>query len=171
VNLLNNIIDWLNNNEGFVFAILTLAYVSATIIIAIIMLKSNRLSRKSLELTAELDKRRLRPFLIFDIVIENHRVHVILKNIGLTAALNVKVDVEPKIMLEAGSLKKESSIVRDVIQFIAPQRHFSEFIDTSPNFFKRYPDTQFDVKINYRDADGTEYHETSHFDLNFQRDW
>jgi hypothetical protein len=86
-------VDWLNQNQGFAIALLTLVYVVTTVIIAIIMARSNYLASKNIRLSIEFEKSRSRPNVIFDIVIENRTVHAVLKNIGQSPAKHISVSV------------------------------------------------------------------------------
>jgi hypothetical protein len=52
----NHVVAWLNSNQGFVIAILTLVYVVATLFIAIVMLRSNSISSRSLAQALEQER-------------------------------------------------------------------------------------------------------------------
>jgi hypothetical protein len=60
-------------------ALLTLVYVAATVWLVL-------LSRRQLDLAADLERNRIRAFLIFDLVTENHCVFACISNVGQTAA-------------------------------------------------------------------------------------
>jgi len=47
--MLNEIIKWSNDNNGFLIGVLTLVYVITTLAILISMLKANRLTSKSIQ--------------------------------------------------------------------------------------------------------------------------
>ncbi len=89
------VIEWLNQNQGFVMALLTLVYVAATIVIALLTLKLANLSQKNLDTAIELEKNRLRPYVLFNISssIAKRNTYASIKNLGLTAAYNVKVSI------------------------------------------------------------------------------
>jgi hypothetical protein len=61
------LMNWLNQNQGFVMAMLTFVYVIATIVIAVLSVKSNRLAQQNVETIVELEKNRLRPYVIFNL--------------------------------------------------------------------------------------------------------
>src|SRR2546423_3644195 len=93
------IVNWLNQNQGFVMAILTVVYVVTTIIIALLTLKATRLSRKNLDMALELERNRLRPYVLFNISssIAQKNTFASIKNLGLTAAYNIRVSIKPKL--------------------------------------------------------------------------
>jgi len=78
-------------------ALLTLVYVFATIILAILALVANHISSKQLKTTILLEKERSRPYLVFDLFIEDHFVHAIIKNIGQTEARGVTIEITPTL--------------------------------------------------------------------------
>jgi uncharacterized membrane protein len=55
------LINWLNQNQGFVMALLTLIYVLATMVIAWLTLRVTNLSQKNLDMAVQLEKSRTRP--------------------------------------------------------------------------------------------------------------
>ena len=91
------IVNWLNQNQGFVMAVLTIVYVITTIVIALLTLKATRLSEKNLDTAIELEKNRLRPYVLFNIStsMANKTTYASIKNLRLTAASNVKVSIKP----------------------------------------------------------------------------
>jgi len=128
------IVNWLNKNQGFVMAILTVVYVVTTIIIALLTLKATRLSRKNLDMTLELEKNRLRPYVLFNISssIAQKNTFASIKNLGLTAAYNIKVSIKPKLA-QFGE-ERESSLTSRNILFFPPGEEVADVIDSSPAF-------------------------------------
>jgi hypothetical protein len=164
-----DIIQWLNANQGFALALLTFVYVAATIFVALLMSKSNTLARKSIEVAIQLDKSRSRPYVLFDILIDGSLVYAIVKNIGLTAAKNVLVSIEPALLVTANKEQKQTALINHVIEFIPPQREFKDFLDVSHHFVSSYPDLSFRGRIEYKDMQEQSYNEQFTINLNFQK--
>lgn len=158
-------VDWVNNNQGFVTAILTLIYVSATIAILVIMTRSNALSQRNIELLQDIEKSRLRPYVTFDIEVDRGIASGILKNHGLSGARDVRVDLEPKVTELVNNRPQESALTRGTIGSLAPGRELREVIDASGDFLGQYQSLLFRGDILYYDAAGTEYVEPLVVDL------
>lgn len=93
-------VNWLNQNQGVVMAMLTFVYVAATIVIAGLSVKGARLAQKNIETMIDLERNRLRPYVLFNLSssIAKRCTYESVKNHGLTAAYNVKVSIEPPLM-------------------------------------------------------------------------
>src|SRR5437016_13349999 len=78
-------------------ACLTLVYVVTNVIMAIIMLRANNLSRQNLTQAMELERMRSRPYLVFDVEMRHNAIHAVLRNMGQTAAFNVEINISPQI--------------------------------------------------------------------------
>ncbi len=154
-------IEWCNDNQGFALVVLTAVYVIATITMVAVMAWSNRLA-------VDLERARSRPYVIFDIVMTNKLVEAVLKNIGGTAAHNVRVTLSPSISspIYGG---KDLGLLRGPIRFVAPRREIRDFIASGPVFLEQNPDAQFHGQVEYEDAQGRPYSEPLHIDLNFHR--
>ena len=161
------IVNWLNQNQGFVMAILTVVYVVTTIIIALLTLKATRLSRKNLDMALEIEKNRLRPYVLFNISssIAQKSTFASIKNLGLTAAYNVKVSIKPKLA-QFGE-ERESSLTSRNILFFPPGEEVTDVIDSSPAFHQSYPEPVFEGVVEYEDSNGSKFKEPFRIDLTF----
>jgi len=162
-------IAWLNQNSGFMLSLLTLVYAVTSLIMAWFMRKSNKLSSDAILQGYELEKQRSRPYLIFDFEIKKSCVHVNLKNIGLNPAYEIKIDVEPKIIVERNTGSQESGITKDKIQFMAPNREIEDFICSSPDFLSKFDPPTFIGTITYRDSQGIQYTDPFTIDLSYRK--
>lgn len=81
-------------------AALTLVYVVATIVIVYLNLKGTRLGQKHLDTVVGLEQNRLRPYVLFNISSspEKKITFASVKNIGLTAAHSLRIEIEPKLV-------------------------------------------------------------------------
>ena len=160
------LVDWVNKNQGFVAALLTLTYVVATFAILIVMARANALSQRNIALLQDIEISRLRPYVTFDIVVERNIVFGILKNRGLSVARDIRVQVEPKVTGEVNRKPRESALTRAPIGSLAPGRELREVIDASPDFFAQYGKPPvFRGELRFRNAAGIEYVEPLVVDL------
>lgn len=163
-------INWLNSNQGFVMAVLTLVYVGTTAFMAWLMRRTNQLAARNMELVLELERRRSRPYVLFDIVAKDHIVRAVVRNAGRTVARNVTVTVTPALGRDGGAGERESPLTRQGIAYLAPGREFSDALDSGPSFFGKYAEARFDGSVSYQDSDGLLHTEPFHIDLGFQKD-
>jgi len=153
-----DIINWLNANQGFVMGLLTLVYVVTTVVMAGLMMHSNRLTR-------QLDEQRSRPAVIFNILSRQHCVHAVLKNNGLTSAYDVEVSCNPPLAHPIGGKDMETAITTHPVSFLAPQQEIADFIDVGHQFYNRYPKPVFTGTVRYKDRVGNWYAEDFEIDL------
>jgi hypothetical protein len=163
-------IKWLNDNQGFVMALLTLVYVITTVAIALLTLRATNLSKKHLETAIDLEKNRLRPYVIFNISSSTitRSTFVSIKNLGLTAAYNIKVSITPKL-IHSFADEKESAFTASNILFLPPNEEVNDVLGLSADFHQKYPEPIFKGKIEYEDIEKNKYTESLHIDLNFLR--
>lgn len=150
--------NWLNTNAGAVMAVLTLVYVVVTVVLV-------ALNWRNLRVLMELDRRRSRPHVVFDLVGKYHAVHLVVRNIGLTSAQNVAVSIDPP--LQRGD--RISPLTSHVIAHLAPGRELWDFIESGPLFYQRYTPPRFAGRLTYQDTDGRTYEESFRIDLEFQK--
>jgi len=160
------LMNWLNQNQGFVMAVLTFVYVVATIIIAVLSIKTTGLAQKNLDTALELEKNRLRPYVIFNLSssIRKKSTYASIKNYGLTAAYNIKVSIDPAL---AHHYDGQSPLTHRDILFLPPSERVTDLIDSSPAFHQRYPQPLFEGTVQYEDLRGTKYKEPFRIDLTF----
>ena len=164
------VVELLNANQGFIMAILTLVYVLTTAVIAVIGYRANKLSRLHLEVAVELDRRRTRPYVVFDIVSKSGLTHAVLKNVGLSAAYDVKVTITPKLVSTFRGPERDCGLTTHMIAFLAPGREIADFLNQSPAFLKKYEIPAFEGSVDYNDADQIRHSERFRIDLTFHRD-
>lgn len=164
---MQQLIEWCNSNQGFAVILLTAVYVIATIVMVWHMGRSNRLASKELAEVAELERRRTRPYLVFDL--ESHRkfVYAVLRNIGQTSAYKVSIQVNPVLEHSDKAASRPLSLVSSTIQMVAPGREFRDLVDFGPKFYKRYKEPRFQGSVNYQDTQGETFDEEFDIDMSF----
>ena len=156
-------IEWLNLNQGFVFALLTSVYVVTTIVLVILNLKS-------LQHAADAERRRYRPCVIFDIYSEQFMLYASLKNIGTSPAINVHLSSKPEIFKEFSKQHRLCPFIKYGVSFLAPGREVRDAFDFGGNFEKHFPGKRFTGTVSYEDSDCHTYNESFDIDLSYQNE-
>ena len=159
----------MNLNQGAIIAVLTGVYVVATIITTCMIYRSNCLTRESIKIGREsmqqdmqFERERNRPYIIFDWDLDRDWLCAILKNIGKTPALNVKVLVDESMKCIGGG---PPSFIDKTIPFMAPGHELKDIIDIVYDFFKNNTTPSYRVTIEYENMEGQSFKETILIDL------
>lgn len=160
------IVNWLNQNQGFVIATLTLVYVATTILIALMTLKAVKVSEKNFDLAIQLEKNRIRPYVLFNLSssIAQRNTYASVKNLGLTAAYNIRISINPKL---EHHYDVESPLTSRLILFLPPSEEITDVIDSSPAFHQKYPESVFEGVVEYEDSQANEFKAPFRIDLTF----
>jgi hypothetical protein len=162
-------IEWLNLNSGFMLSVLTLVYAVTTLIMAWFMRKSNKLSHDAILQGYALEKKRSKPYIIFDFEVKKSCLLASLSNIGLNPAYNIKVTIEPKIIVERNQCQQESVLTKEVIKFMAPNRKLEDFICAPSEFSRILNNTIYTGNISYSDDNGVQYNDPFTIDLTYRK--
>lgn len=172
-------ISWANENSGFLLVILTMVYVVATLVILLIMIRANSLTRNSLKQTKKLEQSRLRPYLsIFLKVIKKCGSdtspgfpygYLYIKNSGLSQAKNVSIEMNPKIFseptIDGKKIKISPYFIENIIHYLAPNESISDSIGFLGNYYERFETPTFKGYIRYSDINNNQYKEEFTVDL------
>lgn len=187
-------IEWLNQNQGFIMAILTFVYVIATIFLVYIAWKTSKISteakeisedaklissraveisQKQLEKIAELEENRVRPYVLFNIFSdENSRTYSHIKNYGLTnygltAAFNVKVSIIPELKIHG--TEELDTLSSNLIKMLPPDFELKSVVGATHEFHTVYPQSKFDGFIEYENSKTKTFKESFSLDLSFMK--
>ena len=152
-------ICWLNANSGAVMACLTLVYVTATLVLVL-------LGWRNLRVLVALERRRSRPYVVFDVIMEQRAIKAVVSNVGLTSARDVKITIEPQLQ----RLGRPSPLTSEAIAYLAPGRDVADFIEGAPAFYNEWPNPRFVGTVAYGDDAGKRYQETFTIDLGYRRE-
>ncbi len=166
-------IEWLNQNQGFIMAILTFVYVIATIFLAYIAWKTSKISgeakeisedaklissraveisRKQLKKVTELEENRVRPYVLFNIFSdENSRTYSHIKNYGLTAAFNVRVSIVPELKIYG--TEELDILSSNLITMLPPDFELKNVVDATYEFHQVYPQSKFEGFVEYENSE------------------
>jgi hypothetical protein len=174
-------VEWLNQNQGFIMALLTFGNVLITVFLAYIAWKTSKISieakeissqakeisEKHLKLMADLEKQRSRPYVLFNLYNESGKTFATIKNYGLTSANDIRIFVEPK--LTRASLGDESILTSQTSFFLPPNFEIKDNMGLSPDFYQNFEEAKFSGKVNYKDSFGNEYENDFYIDLDVLR--
>ena len=148
------IIRMLNSNEGAVLVILTLVYVITTVGILYSTLRS-------LQQTAKFREEDHRPYVIFNLIIEDDIIMSVRSNIGKGPAYDVRATIDPPMVVDYGQFgSREPISYKDVlIPMLAPGQVIEDFVNERQAFFKDNPDATFTMEVSYRDSFNRTYKE------------
>lgn len=126
-------ITWLNDNSGFIMAILTLLYVFATVFILCANNKTAKIAQKQL---AEMKTQTFelnRGFLIASFNVVNNCFVLTIKNIGKSLVEKAKITISSS-WLEIFSDKEKELLINLTQQeiYLAPNQELNYFIDMIP---------------------------------------
>jgi hypothetical protein len=92
------------------------------------------------------------PEVIVDFVYDEGLFFISVQNISDRPAYKVQVDFEPPFKGLGGSLEASSMPLFRNIEFLAPHKTISTFLDTSTAYFKRGEPTRITARISFRDG-------------------
>jgi hypothetical protein len=177
---MTDLIGWLDQHQGSVMALLTAVYVIATIWLALLMRRSNRLAGEALQRSMEYQKETTRPYVVFDLEdrADDDLLVATLKNIGQRSAHNVRVTTEPRLYtVDPEQAKKigrgipaeglQCVFTQNQVPFLPPGRNILEHIDDLSTFLQKNRDRAFQVQIEYSDSRGETYKESSQINLSY----
>ena len=170
----SEMIKWCNENQGFAIVLLTTMYVSLTATLAIVGFRANALGRRQLEQAVELEQSRTRPFVLLELVTQVPFVEAIVRNVGQTAARDVKFDLKPelKVLLGGKGMHPKEERELDVpfisqgIAILPPQREITALIGIWSRVESRYQSLHFEGTVSYSDTQGKSYSDPVILDLN-----
>jgi len=171
-------VEWLNQNQGFVMALLTLVYVGATIILAFLAMRTKQISEeakevsnkaleiseKHLKLVADLESQRVRPYVLFNLYNDSGRTYATVKNYGLTSASDVQISIEPEL-LRVSIDETESILTSQTIHFLPPNFEIKDSLGLSADFYQKHKPAKFKGKISYKDSFANEHENEFFIDL------
>lgn len=156
-------VEWLNNNQGFVLSILTAVYVIATILILLATVWSNRIASRAIEHSQELHRQQTRPYVVFDIICDGKFATASLHNYGTMPAFDVAVQLDQEFKSIAN---RKSTLLRNPIGMVAPGRTISDAIDSSPAFHEKNT-LEFSGTVSYSDAANKRFEDRISLDLRY----
>ncbi len=161
-------LQWISQHEGFIRTILTSVYFVATLAMVWATLRSVRLAGDTLSEMKAAHAEETRPDCILDVAFDGHDMDVYVKNLGRTAACNLKLTLEPDHVIRAGWTGgdhgpdnpwriSDLAMVAHPIEMLAPGERYSEHLDVSYRFFNNNEDRALRGRLEYEDEAGAKY--------------
>jgi hypothetical protein len=107
---------------------------------------------------------------IVDFVFDKGLFFIAIWNIGWKPAFKVSVSFDKKLNGVEGTKEISGLPIFRNIEFLAPQKRITIFLDSSASFFARDEPTRISTKCHYLDSKGQSYKETIYHDLAIYRD-
>jgi hypothetical protein len=106
-----------------------------------------------------------RPEVIVDFRVEDGLLSVHLKNIGRRSAYRVVTKFDKAFYgLRGQKCISEMRLFRR-LDFMAPEKQFSQFVDSLPSYAKRKEPLRLKATVSYRDREGNRFEDTMVHDL------
>ena len=144
------IVRFCDSHSGFLLALLTALYVSATMILV-------WLSHRQFRFAVETERQRNQPSVALDVVNEFFSVGVSLKNFGRTEARNIRITITPKLFYLHPTSEMPVPFIDNGVPVLAPGRELKGAIGGWTRFHQRYPDLKFTGELSYEDVGGRRY--------------
>ena len=110
------------------------------------------------------------PDVIVDFIFDAGLFFISIINIGDKPAFKVSVTFDKKIRGLAGTKEISALPLFNNIEFLAPGKKITTFLDRSESYFGRKGPTKISASISYRDSKGTRYSVKIKHDLGIYRD-
>ncbi|MBZ5536578.1 MAG: hypothetical protein LAO31_11535 [Acidobacteriia bacterium] len=111
-----------------------------------------------------------RPEVIVDFVFNEGLLFISIKNIRNEPALKVTVKFDKRIKGLGGKKVISSLPLFRNIEFLAPNKEITTFLDSSASFFSRGEPTQIQARISYQGSSGKKYTSTISHNLEIYRE-
>ena len=130
--------------------------------------RSNKIAQVAIGQSVIFERERNRPYVIFDLIItDDSCIHAVVKNIGKLPALNITIKSEPELFKTLGKENEIISFLQNKILFLPPDRELKDFVGLSWEFLRKYPETNFQIKLSYENPLNEKYNEVSVLSLGF----
>ncbi|HLF19174.1 MAG TPA: hypothetical protein VI704_00130 [Bacteroidota bacterium] len=129
--------------------------------------RASKRTKPHQHVTKEKDARR--PEVIVDFVFDDGLFFISVKNIGDGPALKVSVTFDKRFRGVEGTQEISSLQLFRNIEFLAPRKEISTFLDTSASYFRRRQPTKITASISYRDQQKVRFATTISHDLSIYK--
>lgn len=111
-----------------------------------------------------------RPEVIVDFLFEDGLFFIAISNIGTRPATQVRITFDQVIRGEGGRKEVSDLALFQNIEFLAPGRSITMFLDSSAAYFARKEPTRIAVQLDYKDMEGLKYKTSILHNLDIYRD-
>lgn len=160
-----DIIGFLNDNSGAFNLLFSFVVAAATVFYA-------RLTKHLVAETKRMREAQTEPMVSIRVGLSSvwvNLVDLIIENVGVGAAYDIRVQLEPDFELASGRFLSELGIVKRGMRYLAPKQAIRTFLtnmmDDVHKSEGKWKDLRFAVVVTYRNAAGREMSERYHIDL------
>ena len=114
-------------------------------------------------------ERRPPPKVIVDFIFSEGLFFVSIKNLGTQPAYKVSIQFDPEIKGVGGTKNISDLPLFRNIEFLAPQKEITTFLDTAALYFTRKEPTKIAIDVTYHDFQHRQYTTTIKHDLEIYR--
>jgi hypothetical protein len=107
---------------------------------------------------------------ILDVVFDQGLLFLVVANIGDGAAHSVRIKFDQPFSGVGGAKKMQRLALFRRLEFLAPRKSISVFLDRSGSYFARDEPTQLTAAVSWRTPEGERRSSTIHHDLEIYRD-
>lgn len=155
------VLDFLNQNSGALAIVFSAVVAITTVVYAI-------LTWKLVSETKKMRKSQTEPHVSVNIQPKEESIYfieMIVENIGLGPAYNVKFEVDPDFEYEKGKFLSNLGFVKNGLKYFAPNQKLKFFLTSVAEDFEEKTKKPFKINISYEDNTG-EIHEDK-YPINF----
>ena len=154
-------LEFLNQNSGAFAVIFSAAVAIATIVYAILtwkLVSENRRMRKAQtepKIFATIQPRE--EWIGF--------IDMVIQNIGLGPAYNIKFEVNPDFEYAKGEFLSELGFMKNGLRYLAPKQKLQFFLTGMSENFKEKTKKTFEIKVTYQNSVGKKYEDVYMIDF------
>ena len=147
------LLEFLNQNSGAFAVVFSAVVAFATVVYAILTWRLVSETRKMREAQTE-------PKISATIQPREEWINfidMVIQNIGLGPAYNIKFDVKPDFEYVKGSFLSELGFMKNGLRYLAPNQKLQFFLTSMTENFEEKTKKPFEIKVTYRNSMGKKY--------------
>lgn len=149
-------LNFLNNNSVAFTVIFSALVAIATLVYAVLTWKLVSETRKMREAQTE-------PRISVTIQPKEEWINffdMIIQNIGVGPAYNIKFKMDSDFEYEKGKFLSEFNFIKHGLRYLAPNQNFQFFLTSMAEDFENKIEKQFGIKVNYKNSFGKDFEDT-----------
>jgi hypothetical protein len=92
-------------------------------------------------------------------------IYLVIQNIGLGQAYNIKFEVNPDFEYEKGKFLSELGLIKNGLRYLAPNQIYPSFLTSLLENFEGKKTSFFEIKVTYQDSLGKTYEDKYSIDF------
>jgi hypothetical protein len=149
-------LEFLNQNSGAFAVIFSAVVAIATVVYAILTWRLTLETRKMREAQTEPK---------VSVIIQPKKewiglIDLLIQNIGLGPAYNIKFEVNPDFEYEKGKFLSELGLIKNGLKYLAPSQKLQFFLTSMRENLKEKIKNSFEIKVVYQNSIGKTYEDT-----------